>query len=49
MHASVLAYPNAAKPGEAPSTPSQMRANSANATRKRGPSPPSPVAFVFAP
>lgn len=32
MHASVLTYPNAAYPGSAPSTPSQMRANSANAT-----------------
>lgn len=32
MHASVLAYPNAAYPGSAPSTPSQIRANSANAT-----------------
>lgn len=43
MHASVLTYPNASKPGSAPSTPSQIRANSANATL----SPPLSLPSLF--
>ena len=52
MHASVLAYPNAANPGFPSSTPSQIRANSANATVSRGPGglpsrpSPSPVELI---
>ena len=44
MHASVLAYPNAAYPGSGPSTPSQIRLNAANAKFNR----PPPAAEEFA-